>query len=70
MPAKPMSSIDKLVAAGTQVCARDFQAHGISISDWSRDHGFNPRIVYQVLSGRRKSLRGQSFLIARALGMK
>jgi gp16 family phage-associated protein len=48
----------------------DFRAQGISVAHWARLQGFNPRLVYQVLSGRRKSLRGQSFRIARALGMK
>ncbi len=43
---------------------------GISMRDWADARGFNPDLVYQVLSGRRKCLRGQSHLIAKELGMK
>lgn len=48
----------------------DFREEGLTIADWSRMHGFNPSLVYQVLNGSRKCFRGQSFKIARALGMK
>jgi gp16 family phage-associated protein len=47
----------------------DFRSNGMSVAGWARAHGFSPSLVYQVLAGR-KALRGQSFQIARALGMK
>lgn len=43
---------------------------GVSLSEWARANGFSTGLVYQVLSGKRKCLRGQSFRIAVALGIK
>lgn len=43
---------------------------GISVVEWARVHGFSAGLVYQVLEGRRKCLRGQSHQIAVALGLK
>lgn len=48
----------------------DFHAAGISVSAWARVRGFNPRLVYEILRGERKCLRGASALIAKELGMK
>lgn len=47
-----------------------FEAEGISISEWARDHGFNVITVYRVLSGRVKGKRGEAHKIAVALGIK
>lgn len=47
-----------------------FGHHGISISQWSRDHGFSHPLVREVLAGRKKGLRGQAHNIAIALGLK
>lgn len=47
-----------------------FRENGITINDWSRENGFSPALVYAILKGRRKCLRGQSFLIAKTLGLK
>lgn len=47
-----------------------FRANGVVIADWARSKGFAPALVYAVLRGERKCLRGQSFDIAKALGMK
>jgi len=43
---------------------------GITIAQWSREHGFNERLVHEVLAGRKRGLRGHSHNIAIALGMK
>lgn len=43
---------------------------GISIRDWANEHGFSVELVYKVLNGQRKCLRGASFKIAKELGMK
>lgn len=48
----------------------EFRANGVAIVDWARTHGFSAPLVYAVLRGERKCLRGQSFEIAKALGMK
>lgn len=47
-----------------------FQDEGIAISEWSITRGFNPGLVYAVLQGRRKCVRGQSHRIAIELQLK
>jgi gp16 family phage-associated protein len=47
-----------------------FAGAGISVAEWARVQGFSTGLVYQVLEGRRKCLRGQSHQIAVALGLK
>lgn len=47
-----------------------FRANGESIGEWARQRRFNPDLVYSILRGERKCLRGQSHLIAKALGLK
>ncbi len=43
---------------------------GVSISRWAASNGFSTQMVFQVLSGDRKCIRGESHKIAVALGMK
>ena len=43
---------------------------GISIAEWARENRFSAGLVYQVLEGNRKCMRGQSHQIAVALGLK
>lgn len=47
-----------------------FAENGISVAEWARERGFSTGLVYQVLEGRRKCLRGQSHKIAVELGLK
>lgn len=47
-----------------------FQTEGISIAEWSRSWGFKTALVYRVLRGEAKCLRGESHQIALALGIK
>ncbi|PPC83158.1 MAG: DNA-binding protein [Methylotenera sp.] len=47
-----------------------FDESGISVAEWARVNGFSSALVYQVLDGSRKCLRGQSHQIALALGIK
>ncbi len=46
-----------------------FDASGISISEWARVNNFSATLVYQVLDGKRKCMRGQSHQIAVTLGL-
>lgn len=48
----------------------EFQRKGISISAWATANGFTPNLVFEVLSGRKKGVRGQSHKIAVKLGLK
>jgi gp16 family phage-associated protein len=47
-----------------------FDAKGLSISDWSAEHGFKREHVYAFLSGRTGGNRGVSHHIAVALLLK
>lgn len=47
-----------------------FRANGQSIAQWAREMNFSVRLVYAVLRGERKCLRGQSYEIAKELGMR
>ncbi|EMB2831416.1 TPA: DNA-binding protein [Stenotrophomonas maltophilia] len=49
---------------------RHLLASGISISEWSRSHGFNRHTVVDLLRGKRKGNFGEAHLAAIALGMK
>lgn len=48
----------------------EFVRRGLSISSWARLHGFSAQLVYGVLTGRNRGLRGQSHEIAVRLGLK
>lgn len=57
--------------AGTIKNARSFKAvMGIRVSEWARKKQLCPALVYSVVSGQRKCLRGASLQIAQELGMK
>ncbi len=72
--------MDKSVQEGTssdlpgaitcEEAQRWFRDRGMAVSDWALERRFNPSLVYAVLHGRRKALRGRSFEIAVALGLK
>lgn len=50
----------------------EFERKGISIAEWSRVHGVNRQLVYEILSAnpRRSCTRGDSHRIAVLLGIK
>ncbi len=47
-----------------------FLEEGVSIAGWAIEKGFNPALVYSILHGKRKCIRGQSHKIALCLGIK
>jgi len=49
---------------------KEFHRKGITVADWARERGFEAGLVYVVLRGNRKCLRGESHKIAVALGLK
>lgn len=53
-----------------QEALEEMQAAGISIRAWAEAHQFNYEIAKAVLQGRLKGVRGESFRIAVALGIK
>ncbi|MEW5770807.1 MAG: DNA-binding protein [Pseudomonadota bacterium] len=46
------------------------QATGVSITQWAIANGFSPNLVFEVLGGRKKCIRGQAHEIAVKLGLK
>lgn len=66
---QPTSSPEGCVRTPEQV-QRWFSERGLMVSEWALERRFNPSLVYAVLHGRRKALRGRSFEIAVALGLK
>ncbi len=47
-----------------------FRAEGLTLAEWARGKGFNPRTVYRVLSGEIRGGYGEAHRIAVALGLK
>jgi len=47
-----------------------FDASGTKIGEWSRERGFSPKLVSEVLRGDRPCVRGTSHRVAVALGIK
>jgi gp16 family phage-associated protein len=48
----------------------EFLRNGISIAQWATANNFNTNLVGEVLSGRKKGVRGQAHKIAVKLGIK
>ncbi|MGV3725083.1 DNA-binding protein [Hydrogenophaga sp.] len=48
----------------------EFRQAGVSISDWAKQHGVPPSLVYSVLSGKSQCTRGRSHQVAVLLGLK
>lgn len=49
---------------------RQFEADGVAITEWAKERGYKPRLVYAVLSGQVKCKRGKGHKIAVELGLK
>lgn len=49
---------------------QEFEQRGLSLSAWARREGVSAQLVYQILSGKKRGLRGQSHEIAVKLGLK
>jgi gp16 family phage-associated protein len=53
------------------VNARTFKAkHGVTVGAWAKGREYDPSLVYAIVSGKRKCVRGVSLRIARELGLK
>ena len=48
----------------------EFEMLGVPIAEWAREHGFSLPLVYRVLRGEGKHLRGETHRIAVLLGIK
>lgn len=47
-----------------------FRQRGISVAEWAEERGFSRHLVYAILRGNRKCLRGTSYEITKELGLK
>lgn len=48
----------------------EFKRKGVSITAWALSHGFSTNLVFEVLAGRKKCVRGQAHKVAVLLGLK
>jgi len=60
----------KYMARTPEEVKQIFAERGLSVSGWAKRNGFSQALVYQVLSGKRNPVRGESHRIATALGLK
>ncbi|SNS05972.1 phage-associated protein, BcepMu gp16 family [Humidesulfovibrio mexicanus] len=59
-----------MIPRTSQDVKKEFERKGISVASWARANGFETNLVFEVLSGRKKGVRGQSHKIAVKLGLK
>lgn len=53
-----------------EAALEEFHRSGKSVKAWANENGFHAPLVYEILKGGRKCLRGQSHRIAVRLGIK
>lgn len=46
------------------------ERHGVPVTAWARAHGFDPAVVFSLLSGRTRGRWGQAYEAAVALGLR
>jgi gp16 family phage-associated protein len=46
------------------------ERHGVTVTEWSKAHGFDPRVVFALLNGRTTGKWGQAYRAAVALGLR
>lgn len=54
----------------TRQARAEFDRKGVPIAAWARAHGVSASLVYEILAGRKKCLRGSSHRVAVLLGLK
>lgn len=55
----------------TPVQAREWlDRHGVPVSEWARQNGFDPAVVFSLLSGRTRGRWGQAYEAAVKLGLR
>lgn len=48
---------------------KKFEANGMTVADWARQHGFSVGCVYDVLRGKALGRRGEAYRVAKRLGI-
>ncbi|MHC8400969.1 DNA-binding protein [Pseudomonas sp. MDT1-17] len=67
-PAAPRS--EPMVLRTADQARAELKAKGVSITQWAIANRFSPNLVFEVLGGRKKCVRGQAHEIAIKLGLK
>lgn len=67
---KARATRDRFSAEAAAAAKSRLIAEGKTYASWADEHGFNRRLVYEVLAGRRACVSGTSHRIAVALGLK
>lgn len=62
-------TLEKTAAGKPPMTWEYFRKNGISVASWAKEHGYSPWLVYTILKGERKCLRGKSAQIAKELGL-
>lgn len=57
------------MAKSLEEVREEFRKSGVVISEWARDHGFEPQVVVDVLNGRRKGKFGVGRKVLIVLGL-
>ena len=70
LPARHVTTFATDPMTPDQSAKNYFRIAGVTVADWAVENGFSPALVYAVLSGRRKCLRGKSYEIAMVLRAK
>lgn len=66
-----MSSLERSSRHSGVLSPQAFRARfGVRVTDWAKVRGYEPKLVYAVMAGARKCLRGDSLRIAKELGLK
>jgi gp16 family phage-associated protein len=62
-------STERHVKTAAEVRA-DLNRRGMAVTQWARERGYHPKLVFEVLRDPRRGRRGQSHEIAVLLGLK
>lgn len=46
------------------------ERHGVTVTEWAKVNGFDPRVVFALLNGRTAGKWGQAYRAAVALGLR
>lgn len=65
----PVDSVSQFPREALRRARRNLLQNEDNVQDWATRHGYNPKLVYQVLSGTRRCIRGKSREIAVQLGL-
>lgn len=69
-PAPTITGVPSMLLRTPAEARAELQRQGVSITQWAIANKFSPNLVFEVLGGRKKCIRGQAHDIAIRLGIK